>query len=308
MAGISNKALNGPIENKYQYNSKEEQRKEFNDGSGLDWYDYGARMYDAQIGRWNHIDPLAGLSKNNSPFVYVSNNPVNYIDPDGKKEKPFNRKKDKGVSFLPYTETPLWIYDNFGKEIGLAPECRNAYNCHSFAFHNMQGDPTDPRNAYLVNMGVLKWDESPSDDIKSGGYKQLGVDEANVEGDRVIYYEDSNGNKQYDEGENIVHSAVVGQVDKEGNTTLVVGKMGQMGVSVNHPNADGYYQKGERMLTSRAYFRAPTKNKTVEKKSEGEGSSTKNNSSNQGLPTWSEFGNIVSGWLQVNSNITITIK
>lgn len=63
-----------------KYNGKELDRMH-----GLDWYDYGARNYDAQILTWDRMDPLCENYYNISPYVYCMNNPVKFIDPDGRK-------------------------------------------------------------------------------------------------------------------------------------------------------------------------------------------------------------------------------
>ncbi len=82
MSAIST-AATGSLVNRHLYNGKELQQKEFSTGAGLEWYDYGARMYEPQIGRWHAIDPMSEEYRKWTPYNYTMNNPLRYIDPDG---------------------------------------------------------------------------------------------------------------------------------------------------------------------------------------------------------------------------------
>jgi RHS repeat-associated protein len=96
MAGISSRSA-GTLANKKKFNGKEVQCHEFSDGSGLELLDYGARMYENQIGRWTVIDPLAGKYRDISPYAFVKNNPINNVEIDGRYFDEKNEKNAKKI-------------------------------------------------------------------------------------------------------------------------------------------------------------------------------------------------------------------
>jgi RHS repeat-associated protein len=75
------------VAGKYKYQGKEHQEE-----LGLDWYDFGARNYDAALGRWMNPDPLADLRYELTPYNYVQNSPMFRIDPDGLTDYTLNKK------------------------------------------------------------------------------------------------------------------------------------------------------------------------------------------------------------------------
>jgi RHS repeat-associated protein len=86
MNGISSKGLNGTTDNKLKFNGNELQDKEFSNGSGIDLYDFNARTYNQQIGRFIQIDPISNESEQEELTLYhfSGNNPTTFNDPDGK--------------------------------------------------------------------------------------------------------------------------------------------------------------------------------------------------------------------------------
>ena len=58
----------------YKYNGKE-----LDTNKGLNWHDYGARMYDAALGKFTTMDPMAKKYYGMSPYTYCTNNPAKKV-------------------------------------------------------------------------------------------------------------------------------------------------------------------------------------------------------------------------------------
>jgi RHS repeat-associated protein len=131
----------------FKYNSKELDTKK-----GLNWYDYGARQYDAALGRWFAVDPLAEKYYNVSPYTFTGNygfnvrevngglfifvnglNPYEYIvhavSQDMQRDKPLFR-------FKPYSPNRSFQKENFYGWGGIDNLYQKKYNDENSLYIN----------------------------------------------------------------------------------------------------------------------------------------------------------------------------
>ncbi|MDR0863484.1 MAG: DUF4329 domain-containing protein [Candidatus Symbiothrix sp.] len=104
--------------------------KELDEMHGLNWYDFEARQKDAILPMFTTMDPLAEKYYSISPYAYCLNNPVRYIDPDGRDPgDPFKSKIEAANDFAKYYNgTSIKMNREFGSTIYTNKDGTFSYN------------------------------------------------------------------------------------------------------------------------------------------------------------------------------------
>ena len=226
----------------YKYNGKEYDAKK-----GLNWYDYGARHYDAALGRFTTNDRFAEKYHSMSPYQYGANNPVKHIDVNGDSIVVLNYTSGEHLGLLIQNSSNRWEYYSF-----------NGDKIYNSTEGSLGGGPQD-------NKGELSWptpqafldseynQNTSKEDLESGkvngyGYQEGYLIPTTEKQDEVIRNEFINATGQ---GYSLVgnHCSIVVQksLNKAGIET-----MNKMRV-INRQTGDIFNVKVNPYLPSKAY-------------------------------------------------------
>lgn len=152
--------------------------KELDEETGM--YYYGARYYDPRLSLWMSVDPLVELYRSISPYAYVANNPIIYIDPDGRKIDPESQeewdtqkqhiidKRDNLQSEINKLNTEAvekgWSAENLAKKIGNKQDRVSGLNTvisnlaaleESTQTYSLNSGATDNKTSYDATTGNI---------------------------------------------------------------------------------------------------------------------------------------------------------